>query len=101
MELRYGINPHQPASAAAIDPDRPPLRVLNGVPSYINLLDALNAWHLVRTVDALLGRPAAASFKHVSPAGETCLNDAAAGLPSSASTVRTRCQAFSASSRLM
>ncbi|HEY2674786.1 MAG TPA: phosphoribosylaminoimidazolecarboxamide formyltransferase [Rugosimonospora sp.] len=70
MRLRYGMNPHQrPASVHAIDAARPPLRVLAGEPSYINMLDALGAWQLVREASTALGLPAAASFKHVSPAG--------------------------------
>lgn len=70
MELRYGINPQQ--RLAEVAPTRSgqwPVRLLNGVPSYINLLDALNAWRLVSEASAALGKPAAASFKHVSPAG--------------------------------
>ncbi|WP_329562712.1 phosphoribosylaminoimidazolecarboxamide formyltransferase [Kitasatospora sp. NBC_01266] len=71
MELRYGMNPHQ--SAAPVLPVRPgdePIRLLNGTPSYINLLDALNAWQLVSEAGrALGGQVVAASFKHVSPAG--------------------------------
>jgi phosphoribosylaminoimidazolecarboxamide formyltransferase/IMP cyclohydrolase len=69
MHLRYGTNPHQPAQAAPVTPGSPPITVLNGQPSYINLLDALNGWQLVRDAGQALGRPAAASFKHVSPAG--------------------------------
>jgi phosphoribosylaminoimidazolecarboxamide formyltransferase/IMP cyclohydrolase len=70
MRLRYGMNPHQrPASVHPIDAVRPPVRVLAGEPSYINMLDALGAWQLVREAAATLGLPAAASFKHVSPAG--------------------------------
>lgn len=70
MELRYGINPQQlVASTAPVEPGSRPVRVLNGSPSYINLLDALNSWQLVREASRVLGRPAAASFKHVSPAG--------------------------------
>ena len=73
--LRYGLNPHQtPASWEAVADDLP-FRVLNGQPGYINLLDALSAWQLVRELRAALDLPAAASFKHVSPAG------AAVGLP--------------------
>lgn len=68
MELRYGMNPHQGASVHAIS-DRLPVRVLNGSPSYINLLDAMNGWHLVREAGAATGLAAAASFKHASPAG--------------------------------
>ncbi|WP_055591278.1 phosphoribosylaminoimidazolecarboxamide formyltransferase [Peterkaempfera griseoplana] len=70
MELRYGTNPHQAAAPAApVTPDRWPVRVLHGQPSLINLLDALNGWQLVREASQALDRPAAASFKHVSPAG--------------------------------
>jgi phosphoribosylaminoimidazolecarboxamide formyltransferase/IMP cyclohydrolase len=69
MKLKYGINPHQ--GSASVEPvgDRLPIEVLNGRPSYINLLDALNAWQLVREARAATGLAAAASFKHVSPAG--------------------------------
>jgi phosphoribosylaminoimidazolecarboxamide formyltransferase/IMP cyclohydrolase len=70
MELRYGMNPDQrPAAATAIDPARPPFRFLHGDASYINVLDAAAGWQLVREAANALGRPAAASFKHVSPAG--------------------------------
>jgi phosphoribosylaminoimidazolecarboxamide formyltransferase/IMP cyclohydrolase len=70
MQLRYGLNPAQsPACAEPTGPNGSPIRVVNGQPSYINLLDALNGWQLVREARAALGRPAAASFKHVSPAG--------------------------------
>lgn len=69
-ELRYGINPHQRFHAAeALRAGEPPVRVLNGRTSLINWLDALNAWQLVREARAATGLPAAASFKHVSPAG--------------------------------
>ncbi|MFE6977541.1 phosphoribosylaminoimidazolecarboxamide formyltransferase [Streptomyces sp. NPDC057682] len=68
--MRYGMNPQQTAAEAApVHPGRAPLRVLYGTPSYINWLDALNAWQLVREAAEVLGAPAAASFKHVSPAG--------------------------------
>lgn len=70
MHLRYGMNPQQtPATVEPLDVADPPVRVLGGQPSYINLLDALGAWQLVHTAAETLGRPAAASFKHVSPAG--------------------------------
>ncbi|TPQ19628.1 phosphoribosylaminoimidazolecarboxamide formyltransferase [Streptomyces sporangiiformans] len=70
MELRYGINPHQAAAPAApVSPGGWPVRLVHGAPSYINLLDALNGWQLVREASRSLGGPAAASFKHVSPAG--------------------------------
>ncbi|WP_326560527.1 phosphoribosylaminoimidazolecarboxamide formyltransferase [Micromonospora sp. NBC_01796] len=70
MNLRYGMNPHQrPATATPVDPTRRPFRLLHGDPSYINILDAAAAWQLVREAANALGRPVAASFKHVSPAG--------------------------------
>jgi phosphoribosylaminoimidazolecarboxamide formyltransferase/IMP cyclohydrolase len=69
LKLRYGCNPHQ-APARIFTRDRAlPLRVLSGAPGYINLLDALNAWQLVRELRSALQLPAATSFKHVSPAG--------------------------------
>ncbi|MDD9872781.1 MAG: phosphoribosylaminoimidazolecarboxamide formyltransferase [Deltaproteobacteria bacterium] len=68
-ELRYGINPHQRFHAAEALRGGAPVRVLNGKTSFINWLDALNAWQLVREARAATGLPAAASFKHVSPAG--------------------------------
>jgi phosphoribosylaminoimidazolecarboxamide formyltransferase / IMP cyclohydrolase len=70
MQLKYGTNPHQKhATVEALDPARMPLELLNGTPSLINFLDALNAWQLVREVKLSLGLTAATSFKHVSPAG--------------------------------
>ncbi|MGH7920919.1 MAG: phosphoribosylaminoimidazolecarboxamide formyltransferase, partial [Candidatus Dormibacteraceae bacterium] len=69
MELRYGLNPQQQASVEPVVPDRWPFTVLGGRPGYINLLDALNAWQLVQQASRALGKPAATSFKHVSPAG--------------------------------
>ncbi len=70
LALKYGCNPHQQPAALYTAEERDlPFRVLNGTPGYINLLDALNAWQLVRELRAALGLPAAASFKHVSPAG--------------------------------
>jgi AICAR transformylase/IMP cyclohydrolase PurH len=70
MRLKYGMNPHQRfADAEPLDPRAPPLQVLHGTPSLINFLDGLNGWQLVREARAALGVPAAASFKHVSPAG--------------------------------
>lgn len=74
LTLKYGCNPDQ-GEARADAPDGLPFIVRNGSPGYINLLDALNAWQLVRELRAACGLPAAASFKHVSPAG------AALGLP--------------------
>jgi phosphoribosylaminoimidazolecarboxamide formyltransferase/IMP cyclohydrolase len=69
MQLKYGTNPHQ--KYAAVEPigAHSPLEVINGTPSLINFLDALNAWQLVREARVALGVTAAASFKHVSPAG--------------------------------
>lgn len=75
MALRYGANPHQKPAAAFTKLGALPYKVLCGSPGYINLLDALNAWPLVKELKAALGHPAAASFKHVSPAG------AAIGVP--------------------
>nr|KAF6449671.1 5-aminoimidazole-4-carboxamide ribonucleotide formyltransferase/IMP cyclohydrolase [Molossus molossus] len=75
MPLRYGMNPHQtPAQLYTLKP-KLPITVLNGAPGFINLCDALNAWQLVKELREALGIPAAASFKHVSPAG------AAVGIP--------------------
>ncbi|HEU5348264.1 MAG TPA: phosphoribosylaminoimidazolecarboxamide formyltransferase [Ktedonobacterales bacterium] len=69
MTLRYGMNPHQRPAFVSTDTERLPVRVLNGSPGYINLLDALNSWQLVRELHTATDLPAAASFKHVSPAG--------------------------------
>jgi phosphoribosylaminoimidazolecarboxamide formyltransferase/IMP cyclohydrolase len=68
MDLRYGCNPHQ-SFATAQPLAQAPCELVSGQPSLINLLDALNAWQLVKEVKQALGLPAAASFKHVSPAG--------------------------------
>ncbi|KAI0914822.1 AICARFT/IMPCHase bienzyme [Ustulina deusta] len=78
MALRYGANPHQKSAAAYTSSTDLPFKVLGGSPGYINLLDALNSWALVKELKRALGKPAAASFKHVSPAG------AAIGVPLSA-----------------
>ncbi len=69
LSLRYGMNPHQKPARAFMEQGVLPFEVLSGTPGYINLLDALNAWQLVRELADLLEMPAAASFKHVSPAG--------------------------------
>ena len=69
IELKYGCNPHQTPARLCFDGDSSPLQVLNSTPSYINLLDALGAWQLVRDLSRATGKPSAASFKHVSPAG--------------------------------
>lgn len=68
IALKYGCNPHQ-KPARFLLPDPAPLQVLNGTPGYINILDALGAWQLVRELRAATGLPSAASFKHTSPAG--------------------------------
>ncbi len=69
-KMRYGCNPNQKDARFYLrDGGELPLQILNGAPSYINLMDALNAWPLVRELKAALDLPAAASFKHVSPAG--------------------------------
>ncbi len=70
LPLRYGTNPQQAPARVYMKNDTDlPITVLGGSPGYINLLDALNAWQLVRELKAALNLPAAASFKHVSPAG--------------------------------
>lgn len=69
LPLRYGCNPHQKPARVFLRDRELPFRVQNGAPGYINLLDALNAWQLVRELRRTLALPAAASFKHVSPAG--------------------------------
>ena len=70
LELKYGCNPDQkPSRIFMRDGGELPVTVLNGRPGYINFLDALNAWQLVRELNTAIGLPAAASFKHVSPAG--------------------------------
>lgn len=69
LALRYGANPHQKPASAFTKFGTLPTKILNGSPGYINLLDAFNAWPLVRELKAALQMPAAASFKHVSPAG--------------------------------
>ena len=76
FELKYGMNPNQkPARIYMADGSELPIQILNGRPGYINFLDAFNSYQLVHDLKAALGMPAAASFKHVSPAG------AAVGLP--------------------
>ena len=75
LALKYGCNPNQKPSRIYMDEGELPITVLNGRPGYINFLDALNSWQLVKELKAATGVPSAASFKHVSPAG------AAIGLP--------------------
>jgi phosphoribosylaminoimidazolecarboxamide formyltransferase/IMP cyclohydrolase len=67
--LRYGVNPHQAYARALVAEGKLPFKVLSGTPGYINILDAINSWQLVREMRELAGLPSAASFKHVSPAG--------------------------------
>jgi phosphoribosylaminoimidazolecarboxamide formyltransferase/IMP cyclohydrolase len=69
LSLRYGANPHQSPARVFIRNGELPIQVLAGAPGYINLLDALNAWQLVKELTQVTGLPAAASFKHVSPSG--------------------------------
>ena len=75
LALKYGCNPNQKPSRIFMEEGELPIEVLSGRPGYINFLDALNSWQLVRELKQATGLPAAASFKHVSPAG------AAVGLP--------------------
>ena len=75
LELKYGCNPNQKPARIFMAEGELPVTVLNGKPGYINFLDALNSWQLVKELKEATGLPAAASFKHVSPAG------AALGLP--------------------
>ena len=75
LALKYGCNPNQKPARIYMENGELPVEVLNGRPGYINFLDALNSWQLVKELKEATGLPAAASFKHVSPAG------AAIGLP--------------------
>ena len=75
LALKYGCNPNQKPSRIYMENGELPVTVINGKPGYINFLDALNGWQLVKELKKATGLPAAASFKHVSPAG------AAVGLP--------------------
>ena len=75
FQLKYGCNPNQKPAKLLIEGEELPITVLNGRPGYINFLDALNGWQLVKELKEATGLPAATSFKHVSPAG------AAIGLP--------------------
>ena len=78
LALKYGCNPNQAkARIYMANGAELPIKVLNGRPGYINFLDAFNSWQLVKELKEATGLPAAASFKHVSPAG------AAVGLPMS------------------
>ena len=75
LELKYGCNPNQKPAKIFVRGGELPIEVLNGRPGYINFMDAFNSWQLVKELKEATGLPAAASFKHVSPAG------AAVGLP--------------------
>ena len=75
LELKYGCNPNQKPAKILMESGNLPIEVLNGKPGYINFMDAFNGWQLVKELKEATGLPAAASFKHVSPAG------AAVGLP--------------------
>ena len=77
LPLKYGCNPNQKPARIYMEEGELPIEVLGGRPGYINFLDALNGWQLVRELRSATGLPAAASFKHVSPAG------AAVGIPMS------------------
>ena len=95
LSLRYGANPHQKPASAFVRSGQLPFKVLCGAPGYINLLDCLNAWPLVKELKQALDLPAATSFKHVSPAGaavgvqmtekerEVCMVNDIAGIASS------------------
>ena len=69
LELKYGCNPNQKPSRIFMKEGELPIEVLCGRPGYINFLDAFNSWQLVKELKEATGLPAAASFKHVSPAG--------------------------------
>ncbi|XP_059056702.1 bifunctional purine biosynthesis protein ATIC [Achroia grisella] len=94
LTLRYGMNPHQKPAQVFTTRDKLPLTTLNGSPGFINLCDALNAWQLVRELKEALGLPAAASFKHVSPAG------AAIGVPLTGEDASVCCVSASEASTL-
>jgi phosphoribosylaminoimidazolecarboxamide formyltransferase/IMP cyclohydrolase len=87
LTVKYGCNPHQKPSSLFMKEGELPIQVLNGTPSYINFMDALNAWQLVKELKEATGLPAAASFKHVSPAG------AAVAVPMSDS-LKKSCRVF-------
>lgn len=69
LALKYGCNPNQKPARIFMTEGELPIEVLNGKPGYINFCDAFNSWQLVRALKKATGMPAAASFKHVSPAG--------------------------------
>ena len=69
LELKYGCNPNQNPAKVYMENGELPIKILNGKAGYINLLDAFNSWQLVKELKEATGLVAAASFKHVSPAG--------------------------------
>ena len=93
LELKYGCNPNQKPARIYMEEGELPVTVLNGKPGYINFLDALNSWQLVKELKEATGLPAAASFKHVSPAG------AALGLPLDPSKRCTSARGWSSAPR--
>jgi phosphoribosylaminoimidazolecarboxamide formyltransferase/IMP cyclohydrolase len=80
IALKYGLNPHQGSARLVVGGDSPPIEVINGRLGYINVLDALAAWQLARELKEATGRPSAASFKHVSPAGAAVARPLSGGL---------------------
>ena len=86
LQLKYGCNPNQTPSRVYLEGADLPFEVISGRPGYINLLDALNGWQLVKELKEATGLPAATSFKHVSPAG------AAVGLQEN--LFHRRCRAY-------
>ena len=101
LELKYGCNPNQKPSRIYMENGELPIKVLNGKPGYINFLDAFNGWQLVSELKKATGLPAATSFKHVSPAGDTCLKEVAAGSPVAFFSSLTSCQPLNASKKLI
>ena len=93
LELKYGCNPNQKPARVFMETEAElPFTVLNGRPGYINLLDAMNSWQLVRELREATGLPAAASFKHVSPAGAAVAGPRYPGPRES--LLRRRCRAL-------
>ncbi len=80
IKLKYGLNPHQEFARLVMEDESAPLRVLNGTPGYINILDAMGAWPLARELRQATGQAGAASFKHVSPAGAAVARPISEGL---------------------
>ena len=74
LSLKYGLNPHQHPARVTLPPESP-LRVLNGTPGYVNIIDAMGAWQLARELKQATGAAGAASFKHASPAGAAIAAD--------------------------